>query len=87
MASPYKTNFGNIEIFAATMYFAKIMTRNPGKIGNLTNITELYPFLEAKKWYLRGFYGHDLLVKTTNSVQVYHATLPEQYVVNRENPD
>ena len=32
-------------------------------------------------------WSYDLLVKTINSVQVYHATLPEQYVVNRENPD
>ena len=32
-------------------YFAKIMTGKP-KIGNLTNRTELYPFLESKKWCL-----------------------------------
>ena len=32
-------------------YFAKLMTRKP-QIGNLTNMTELYPFLELKKWYL-----------------------------------
>ena len=32
-------------------FFAKIMTRKPN-IGNLTNMTELYPFLESKKWYL-----------------------------------
>ena len=34
------------------------MTRKP-KIGNLTNMTEPYPFLESKKWYLlfRGFCG------------------------------
>ena len=46
--------------------FAKIMNRKP-KIGNLTNMTELYPFLESKKWYLlfEGFCGH-LLVKTIN---------------------
>ena len=37
-------------------YFAKIVTRKP-TIGNLTNMTELYPFLESKKWHLllRGF--------------------------------
>ena len=29
-------------------YFTK--TRKPN-IGNLTNMTELYPFLETKKWY------------------------------------
>ena len=29
-------------------YFAKIMTRKP-KIGNLTNMSKLYPFLESKK--------------------------------------
>ena len=32
-------------------YFAKIMTRKP-KIGNLTKLTELYPLLESKRWYL-----------------------------------
>ena len=31
-------------------YFTKIMTRKP-KIGNLTNITELYPFPQSKKWH------------------------------------
>ena len=37
-------------------YFTKIVTRKP-KIGNLTNMTELYPLLESKKCicYLRGF--------------------------------
>ena len=37
-------------------YFAKSMTRKP-KIGNLTNVTELYPFLESEKWicYLGDF--------------------------------
>ena len=42
------------------------MTRKP-KIGNLTNMTELYPFLEPKKWYLlfKGIlWSRDLLVKT-----------------------
>ena len=29
-------------------YFTNIMTRKP-KIGNLTHMTELYPFLESKK--------------------------------------
>ena len=32
-------------------YFAKIMTRKPN-IGNLSNMTKLYPFLESKKWHL-----------------------------------
>ena len=32
-------------------YFIKIMTRKP-KIGNLTNMPKLYPFLESKKWHL-----------------------------------
>ena len=32
-------------------YFAKIMTRKP-KLGIWTNMTELSPFLESKKWYL-----------------------------------
>ena len=37
-------------------YFSKMMTRKP-KIGNLTRVTELYPFLESKKWCLlfKGF--------------------------------
>ena len=46
-------------------YFAKIKTRKP-KIGNLTNMTELYPFLESKKWHLRILWSRDLLVKTIN---------------------
>ena len=39
-----------LEIFKClnNSYFAKIMTRKP-KIGNLTKVTELYPFLESKK--------------------------------------
>ena len=37
--------------FLNCSYFTKIMTRKP-KIGNLTNMTELYPFLKSKKWYL-----------------------------------
>ena len=37
--------------FVNYIYFAKSMTRKPN-IGNLTNVTELYPFLESKKWYL-----------------------------------
>ena len=50
MAAPYKTlsNFINILNYS---YSAKIMTRK-SQIGNLTNVTELYPFLESKKWYL-----------------------------------
>ena len=44
-------DFGNIEIFELQLqYFTKIMTRKP-KIGNLTNITELYPFPQSKKWH------------------------------------
>ena len=49
-------------------FFAKIMTRKP-KIGILTNMTELYPLLESKKWYLlfNGIlWSRDLLVKTIN---------------------
>ena len=34
--------------FLNCSYFAKIMTRKP-KIGILTKVTELYPFLESKK--------------------------------------
>ena len=46
-------NFGNIEIFELQL------TRKP-KIGNLTNMTELYLFLESKKWYLKGLlWSHD----------------------------
>ena len=47
MAAPYETlcNFGNIVDYS---HFAKIMTRK-WKIGNLTNMTEFYPFLELKK--------------------------------------
>ena len=37
--------------FLNCSYFATILTRKP-KIGNLTNMTELYLFLESKKWYL-----------------------------------
>ena len=37
--------------FLNYIYFAKVMSRKPN-IGNLTNMTELYPFLESKKWYL-----------------------------------
>ena len=50
MAAPYKTLFIILEIlkFLSCSYSAKIMTRNP-EIGNLTNMTELYPFLESKK--------------------------------------
>ena len=60
-------NFGNIETFNYS-YFAKITTRKP-KIGILTNMTELYPFLDSKKWYLlfKGIlWSRDLLVKTIN---------------------
>ena len=47
-------------------YFVKIMTREP-KISNLTNMTELYPFLVLTKWQLlfkRILWSRDLLVKT-----------------------
>ena len=61
---PPHTNlsYGNIDIFElqqSYMYFAKIVTRKP-KIGNLTNMTELYPFVESKSGicYFRGFCGH-----------------------------
>ena len=53
--------------FLNCSYFTKIMTKKP-KIGNLTNKTKNYPFLESKKWYLlfKGIlWSHDLLVKTT----------------------
>ena len=49
-------------------FFTKIMTRKPN-IGNLTDMTELYPFLESKKWHLlfKGIlWSRDLLVKTIN---------------------
>ena len=55
-----------LEIFKKKLdcsYFAKIMTRKP-KIGNLTNMTELCPFLESKKKIL---WSLDLLVKTINT--------------------
>ena len=50
---PWKTLFIILGIlkFLNYSYFAKIMTRKP-KIVNLTNMTELYPFLESKKWHL-----------------------------------
>ena len=41
--------------FLNCSYFAKIMTRKP-KIANLTKVTEHYPFLESKKWYLLFMY-------------------------------
>ena len=50
-------------------YFTKIMTRKPN-IGSWTNMTERYPFLESKKWYLLFkwiLWSRDLLVKTINS--------------------
>ena len=51
-AAPHKTLFNsrNIDFFYYS-YFAKIMTRK-SKIGNLTNMTELYPFLVSTKWHL-----------------------------------
>ena len=50
MAAPYKTLFIILKIlnFLNYSYFPTITTRKP-KIGNMT---ELYPFLESKKWYL-----------------------------------
>ena len=39
--------------FIKYSYFTKIMTRKP-KIGNLTNMTELYPFLESKVSAISG---------------------------------
>ena len=52
MAAPYKTLLIlEIMTFLNYSYFAKIMTRK-SKIGNLTNVTELYPFLESKKWHV-----------------------------------
>ena len=70
MAAPYKTLFIILEIlnFSNYSYFAKIMTRKP-KIINLTNMTELYPFLESKKRHLLSkgiLWSRDLLVKTIN---------------------
>ena len=45
----------NLEIlnFFKYSYFTKIMTRKP-QIGNLTNTTELYPFLESKVSAISG---------------------------------
>ena len=50
-------------------YFAKIITGKP-KIGNLTNMTKLYSFLESKKWYLlfKGIlWSCDHKMKTSNT--------------------
>ena len=74
MAAPYKTLFIILEIlkFLNCSYFAKIMTRKP-KIGNLTKVTELHPFLESKKWYLLfkgNLWLRDLFVKIINMIQV-----------------
>ena len=65
--NPTFFNFGNIDFFNCS-YFTKIMTRKP-KIVNLTKVTELYPFLESKKWYMlfkEVLWSRDLLVKTIN---------------------
>ena len=67
MASPYKTLLEILK-FLNYSYFANIRTRKPN-ISNLTNMTELYPFLESKKWYtlFKGIlWSCDLLVKTIN---------------------
>ena len=50
MAAPYSLTL-EILRFLNHSYFVKIITREP-KIGNLTNMTGLYPFLETKKRYL-----------------------------------
>ena len=58
-------------------YFTKIMTEKP-EIGNLTNMTKLYPFLESKKWYLLFnwiLWSHDLLVKTLNTLLLFSLLL------------
>ena len=62
-------------------YFAKIMTGKP-KIGILTNMTELYPFLESKKWYLllRGFCGH---VMSHDNHQYVYCTPVKKYQINK----
>lgn len=68
MAAPHKTHFIILEILKLWNYsyaITKNMTRNT-KIGNLTNLTELYLYLESQKWYLL----HDLLVKTINIQQI-----------------
>ena len=68
MATRYKTQFiifGKLRFLNYTDS-AKFMTRKP-KIGNWTNMTKLYPFLESKKSYLlfKGIlWSRDLLVKT-----------------------
>ena len=50
MLCPYKLSL-ILEIlkFFNCSYFAKTMTRKP-KIGNMTNMIELYAFLECIKW-------------------------------------
>ena len=50
MAAPYETLFNFLK-FLDYSYFTKIMTSR-AKLGNLTNMTELYPFLESKTWHL-----------------------------------
>ena len=69
MAAPYETLYIILEIlkFFNYSYFAKIMTRKP-EIGNLTDMTELYPFLESKMYLLfKGvLWSRDLFVKTSN---------------------
>ena len=57
------------------------MTGKP-KIGNLTNMTEPYLFLESKKWYLvfKGIlWSRDLLVKTI--IETQH-TVPSSKISN-----
>ena len=73
MPAPYKTLLIILEILKLLnySYFAKIMTRKP-KIGNLTNMTELYPFLESKK---SDFVATLLHMKTKNSTPT-HRTMP-----------
>ena len=56
MAAPYETLILETLNFLNYSYFAKIMTKKP---KNLTKVTELYPFLESRKWLLllKGFCG------------------------------
>ena len=45
-------NFGNIYIFKLQLLCQNYDYCTKPKIGNLTNMTELYPFLESNKWHL-----------------------------------
>ena len=48
MAAPYETLFVILEILWITATSPKLWLESE-KIGNLTNMTEFYPFLESKK--------------------------------------